>query len=283
MLTDYPGPRGRMLIDAALKLGPRYALMPKSDGACARIRLDSRGRIASVLSRAGRPLEDAADLIGIQAGAPDSVLWAELEAHTESGRRHAETRGYALAHLWDVTRYAGRDVTALPFGERYGLLHRGQAELECEGRGRDTWWTEDDAGNAHDQRGRFARPIPRDLRRLPILPLARGRSAASDLWRSFVEVGGGEGAVAVALDAPVGRRRAKVKVKATDQIDCRVLEIAGGVARLSWRGGSFLCSARGRWSALRPGAVVAVAHDGFYEARAEPRFARIVSERADLA
>jgi hypothetical protein len=282
--ADYPGPRGRLAIDAALKLDPRrWAAMPKADGVCARVRLDQRGRIASVLSRNGRALPEARDMLGIVAGPPDGVLWGELDAHTEAGNRIATERGWRNLSLFDVSRYAGRDVAGLSFGERYGLLHRAQAELECDGRARKAAALEGRGGRQFSASGQFARPVPRDLRRLPILPLARGPGALEQLWAEHVERAGGEGLVAVRLDAPLGKRGAKRKIKATDTLDCVVLACAGGAATLSWRGYAFAVSARGRWSALRAGQVVSVQHDGWYESGVQPRFARLVRERPDLS
>lgn len=279
MLVDYAGARGRLTIDRALELGRGWAWQPKVDGCYIRATTDRAGRITQLIQRSGRALES--DLVGVATGLPDAVLHGEVEAHTEAGVRAAATRGWAALHLFDVTRVRGRALHRETYADRYARLHAYQAEAELGGR--DDWWSVDGQGDAHDRTGRYCRPVPRDLRRCPVVPLVRTAGAAAALWRDHVEVGGGEGLVAVRLEAPLGARRGKVKVKATDELDCRVLENQGGVARLQWKGGSFLCSARGRWSALRPGAIVAVAHDGYYEAAATPRFARIRRERADLA
>jgi hypothetical protein len=278
MLADYAGARGRLTIEQALKLGRGWAFQVKIDGCYVRATTDAAGRITHLLQRSGRPIE--LDLVGVATGLPDAVLHGELEAHTEAGRRAAETRGWAALHLFDVTCVRRRPLHREPYQDRYARLHAYQAEAELGGR--DTWWTIDGRGAAHDAGGRFCRPVPRDLRRCPVVPMARSSSAAAALWREHVEVGGGEGLVAVRLEAPLGVRGAKKKVKATDELDCRVLEVGGGVARLAWKGGTFLCSARGRWAALCPGQVVSCAHDGYYEAGCTPRFARIRRERPDL-
>lgn len=279
MLTDYVGAGSRLAPDRGLALdGRHWAWMPKVDGVYARVSLDRRGRIANVLTRAGSPIAEARDLVGLLAGPPDSVLHGELEAHTEAGNRAAATRGWRALHLFDATRIEGRDVSSQPFTDRYGALHRAHAMIELAGR--NSPWSDDDQGDAHDKHGRYCKRIPRDIRRTPIVPLARASGA--DLWREHVEIGGGEGLVAVRLDAKAGARGAKRKIKATDTLDCRVLSCGGGAARLEYGGQVFTVSARGSWSALSPGAVVEVACDGWYESRATPRFARIVRVRADL-
>jgi hypothetical protein len=279
-LADYAGARARLPPERGLALDPRrWAWEPKIDGCYIRATTDRRGRITHAVMRSGAAA--AGNLVGVATGLPDAVLHGELEGHTEAGRRAAATRGWAALHLFDVTRVQGRWLGGECYADRYARLHAYQAAAELGGR--DTWWTIDGRGAAHDAGGRFCRPVPRDLRRCPVVPMARGRGAGEQLWREHVELGGGEGLVAVRLDAPLGARGAKRKVKATDTLDCRVVEVGGGVARLAWAGGAFWASARGRWSALRPGAVVAVAHDGYFEAGCTPRFARIRELRSDLA
>jgi hypothetical protein len=283
-LTDYCGAGSRITLDAALRLDPkRWAIQPKQDGCYVRITTDRRGRIASMLCRSGRPpgREDVADLIGVVAGPADAVLHGELEASTEAGVRARATRGFALVHLFDATRYQGRPVGSLPYQERYGLLHRAQARVEQEGVVDP--WTLDDQGDAHDlATGRYVPQVPRDQRRCPVVPQVRGRAATEQLWASYVEQGG-EGLVAVALDAPQGRRGCKRKIKASSTLDCAVLACSGGAAVLEYGGQTFAVSARGRWAQLVPGQVVECQHDGWYEAGATPRFARIIRVRSDLA
>ncbi len=283
MLTDYAGAGTRLDPERGLVLDDRaWGWQPKIDGVYARVSLDRRGRIANVLARSGALLREAADLIGILAGAPDSVLCGELEAHTEAGNRAATMRGWRALHVFDVARWNGRDVTASAFAERNALIVNAQVEIMNAGLRNP--WVVDDQGDAHDARtGRYTRAVPRDVRRLPVVPIARGTTAARALWRDHVELGGGEGIVAVRLDARLGARGAKRKVKASDTLDCRVLACAGGAAQLEYGGQRFVVSARGRWSALAPGDLVEVAADGWYERGATPRFARIVRLRTDLA
>lgn len=280
MLVDYTGAGARIDPERGLALDDRrWAWQPKVDGCYARVSLDRRGRIVSVLSRAGAQIREAQDLLGLIAGAPDSVLHGELEAHTEAGERAAAARGWRALHLFDATRSGGRDVSALPYSERYGLLHRAHAELELAGR--VSPWVDDDQGDAHSAKtGRYTRRIPRDVRRTPIVPMARGVSAGRELWRDHVERGGGEGLVAVRLDAPARGRGSKRKIKATDTIDCTVVAVDSSAAVLSYGGHSFAVSAKG--AVLVPGQIVEVKHDGWYESSVTPRFARIVRTRVDL-
>lgn len=286
-LVDYPGPRGRLSLERGLALAGdarRWAAMVKVDGVCARVRLDGRGRIASVLSRAGAELREASDLLGIEAGPPDSILWGELEAHTEAGNRAAAARGWRALHLWDCSRLAGEDLARVPFRDRWGALHRAQSWVEGEGRARSDAWTVDAGGAAHDRAGRFTRAIPRDLRRLPIVPLVRGRGAVEALWRAEVELAGGEGLVLAQLDAPAARARAKAKIKRQVELDAQVVDVGGGVARLSWGGRTFSVGAAGaRCRDLRRGQVVEVLVDGFYDvAGVTPRHPRITRVRHDI-
>lgn len=283
VLTDYAGAGARLDPERGLALDDRgWGWQPKLDGVYARVSLDRRGRIANVLARSGAPLREAADLIGILAGAPDSVLCGELEAHTEAGNRAATSRGWRALHVFDVARWDGRDVSAISYAARHELLAQGHAAIVDAGARNP--WVVDDQGDAHDTRtGRYTRAVPRDVRRLPVVPIARGTSSARALWREHVELGGGEGLVAVRLDARLGARGAKRKLKATDTLDCRVLTCSGGAAQLEYGGQRFVVSARGRWSSLAPGDVVEVAADGWYERGATPRFARIIRLRSDLA
>lgn len=276
---DYCGAGALLDPDRALQLDDRrWAVQPKIDGVYARASLDGAGRIARVLGQNGVAIAAAAELLGIEAGPPDSVFHGELEAHTEAGLRAAAARGWAALHLFDATRVGGVEVGGLAYEERYGLLHRAQALLECGGVGRVRSWRLDAAGDAHDQRGRYCAAVPRDLRRLPIVPLVRGAAARAELWRDHVERGGGEGLVAVRLDAPAGSRGGKRKVKAIETLDATVIRCGTRAMRVTWRGLA--------WSmpgTAPVGSVVEVAHNGWYENSATPKFARLVRRRPDKA
>jgi hypothetical protein len=277
-LPDYAGAGARLDPARGLALDAnRWAWQPKVDGVYCQISTDAAGRIWSVVSRTGAELPEGRDLHGIVAAPPLSVLVGELEAHTESGVRAAAARGYRLAHLFDAIRMAGRLVTGLPYHERRGCLYRAASWVESEGLARDRSLTVDANGDAHGPDGRYRRAIPRDLRRLPIVPMARGTAAARELWSTYVDRGGGEGLVAVRLDAPLGARGSKRKIKATDTIDAVVVASGGGAIRVASRGLAWTMS-----GSAPVGAVVEVAHDGWYESGAQPRFARLVRRRADV-
>ena len=273
------GATSRVTPDRGLSLSAdAWGWMPKLDGIYARVSTDRRGRIFSVLSRAGTPVREARDLLGMLAGAPDSVLHGELEARTEAGVRIAAGRGWRALHLFDCTRHGGADVTRSPFIDRYDLLRRDHDRmLEA---GTTNPWLTDELGRAHHlTTGRYVKPVPRDHRRLPVVPLVRDGAA---LWASHVAQGGGEGLVAVKLNAPARARMAKRKIKQTDTIDCTIVSVDREAALLDYRGHMFAVSNR---MAVRyqPGQVVEVKHDGWYEASVTPKFARIVRARTDLA
>jgi hypothetical protein len=277
VIVDYAGAGARLELERAMQLdADRWAWQPKIDGCYVRVSTDRRGRIASVVTRAGAPI--GTELLGTPIGLLDAVLAGELEAHTEAGERAAAIRGWRNVHLFDVSRLRGVNCAGLPYRDRYASLHREQAlaELELEQR-----YVIDDQGDAHDRAGRYSRPVPRDCRRTPIVPMSRGAGGGRELWRTFVDVAGGEGLVAVRLDAPLGARGAKRKVKVTDTLEAVVLEADGRAAALSYRGHRFVVSARG--AELVAGDIVEVRHDGWYEGSVTPRFARIVRVRNDLS
>ena len=280
MLTDYAGAGSRLTPAVGLALDPgRWGWMAKVDGCYARVSTDRRGRVFSVLARSGLPVADARDLVGVLVGPPDSVLHGELESHTEAGNRLASIRGWRALHLFDVSRRGGQDVTSAPFIERHRMLVADRLELTAAGTVNP--WTTDDHGQVHDARtGRYARPVPRDHRRFPLVPLERDPDR---LWRDHVVRGGGEGVVAVRLDGRLGARGSKRKIKTSDTLDCTVIAVDREAALLSYRSHMFTVSARGKLATrLAVGAVVEVQADGWYEATPTPRFARIVRVRADL-
>jgi hypothetical protein len=284
-LLDYAGASSRLAPDRGLALpANRWAWQPKLDGVYARATTDAAGRIVELRHRSGAviPLADCDGLPGLATGLPNATLHGELEAGTECGRRSAALRGYPVLHLFDISLAAGRSLARLPYLDRYQALHRWQADVEELGRiARGDWWEVDATGRAHDpSTGRYCRAVPRDLRRLPIVELARGVGAGQRLWREHVDREGGEGLVAVRLDATLGQRDSKRKIKATDTLDCVVVEVRGRVARVAYAGRAF--SLRVGASPLRVGEVVEVAHDGWYESSTTPRFARLVRRRPDL-
>ena len=282
----------------------RHALMLKADGLYCTLTTDARGRIDSAVSQLGRPIPEAADLLGIVAAPPFSTLAGELTAHTEAGRAEAEELGYPIVHLFDCTRLAGQPLQHAPYQERHGALYRAQSWVESEGYGRARDWTLDARGNAHalsrsaernEDRGcpsrsglprsgvagRFVAAVPRDLRRLPVLPLARGLADARALW-DLIESTGLEGAVAVDLRARVGAPRSKRKIKLTDTVSATVL---GSDATASLVVADFPVRGPVEFtlgSPLPVGAIVEVAYNKFYRSGL-PKFARVVRRRCDKA
>jgi len=275
VISDYCGARGPLDLDAAASLGAGWAYQPKIDGCYGRITTDRAGKVTHAITRSGQPLR--CGLEGLATGLPAAVLHAEVEAHTEAGIRAAATAGFVRAHLFDVTHLDGRDMTGSPYADRYAALHTFQTQAEMR---RVDPWRRDRQGDHHDTAGRYCVPVPVDYRRFPIVPQHRGPNAARALWRSHVEQEGGEGIVAVALNAPVGRRNAKRKIKPRDTLDARVVSVDSSAAVLIYAGHQFVVSARG--VPVHVGEVVEVAHSGWYEAGCTPRFTRIVRVRHDL-
>ncbi len=273
-ILDYVGAGARLDPSRGLVLpGRHWAWQPKVDGCYARVSTDSRGAVVRVLSRTGAEL--ATDLLGCLTGAPLATLHGEVEAHTEAGLRAVATRGWSVCHLFDATSIAGTSLAHLPYSERRAALFRAQAQAD-----QVSPWERDGQGDHHDATGRYCRPVPRDHRRFPVVPQVQGHAGARDLWRQHVELGGGEGLVAVRLDAPARARGAKRKIKATDDLTCTVVEASGGAALLAYASVRFAVAA-GRWH-LEPGQLVDVACDGWYETATAPRFARITRVRVDL-
>lgn len=275
--TDYAGAVGRLSLRDLERLDRRrFAVQPKIDGQYVRVTLDDRGRIRHLISRTGRVLA-AGDLAGAFIGWPRSEVVGELESHTEAGTRWADSRGWRAVHLFDAIRAGGEYLGRRPYSERYAALHRMRAEVEQLVRDRP--WIDDARGDAHDLRsGRYCRRVPKGWRRAPIVP-KHSLSDVDELWHD-VERGELEGLVVCALDAPIGARRAKRKVKPTDTIDATVIDADARSAVLEF-GGQIFAVGRGRHD-LRSGQRVEVAHDGWYERDATPRFARIVRVRHDL-
>lgn len=280
-MTIYAGATSRLTESRAKALDPRrWTWQPKVDGAYAQLVTDSQGVLRFVRSRTGRVFGpgDVADLIGVETGHRDAVLIGELEAHTEVGIAAREARGYPLIHLYDAARLSGVDCAGLPYADRLAQLHRERSVAESEhvdpwqrvagGRGR----------YSHEQK-RFAAFVPRDHRRLPIV---ESRRDFASLWEQHVAGSGGEGLVACRLDAKLGARASKYKVKPLETLSAVVVSRDRTHATLAYRGIRFGCSAQAKWcQGLVPGAVVDFACDG-WGARSMPRNPRLVRARWDL-
>lgn len=276
--VDYAGPTARLPLDRAGRLGARWVVQPKVDGCYATVHLDRAGRVERIRSRAAVEFK-VPELLGAFLGWPDSVLVAELEYGTEWSTRTVATRGHRVLHVHDVLRAGGRYVGREPYHVRRDLAWRMQSEVV--NLAPEVPWTRDDQGSAHDRlTGRFVSGTPTDFRLAPIVPQLPA-SRIDHAWSQWGPDAGGEGLVAVNLDAPVGAGGAKKKVKREDDIDCVVVSVGRNAARLVYGGHAFVVSAAGR---QRPcsGEIWTVRCAGWYEGSATPRFPRLVRRREDL-
>jgi hypothetical protein len=285
--VTYAGATGRALApDVGLALPDHaYGWQLKHDGQYAEATTDVAGRLASLVSRTGAPIRS--DLIGIPTGASLATFAGELDAHTEAGTRLAATRGYACLHLFDCLAFDGVPCADVPYDQRHALLYRAHSLAESAGTARRRSQRETPHGARSLATGRYAAPeTPRDLRRLPVVPLIRGRAAAAEAWRA-VEREGCEGLVAVALRAPAGKRGAKLKIKTVDTLDCPVLYVDHSGLVLTYGGHRFSvpmsAAQRAKVGEPRVGGVVEVACFGWYETTTTPRMAKVVRVRADLS
>lgn len=284
----YCGPSSSVAPDRLRAIdADRWAFQPKIDGVYCTITTDSRGRVANMLYRSGKlvSLGDADGLPGQYIGLPDSTIYGELEAQTESATRARSARGFALVHLFDAGRIAGRSIAAEPYSARYGWLHRWQAHVECyePDVASAEFARRDGNGVPHDVLGQFCKASAGAVRRMPIVSLYRGHGAAESLWAEHVERSGGEGVVAVRLDAPLGRRGGKCKCRATTTLDCLVVDVGARAAVLSYRGHSFAVSAGCKAAqGMRQGDVVEVLANGWHEKSVTPKHARVLRVRRDV-
>lgn len=281
-IVDYAGPRGALPIERAVKLDARrYAFQAKRDGVYVKLTTDAHGRIADLVYRSGAAVgkRDSDGLRGVAIGLPFSTLHGELEAQTEAGIAARERRGEAWVHLFDVSVVGGVSVEAQTFDERHAHLQRWISSIYSD---LDSDHRLDGRGLAHDPTsGRFVRPARENLRRLPIVPVVRGKGAAERLWREEVELYRGEGIVACDLRAPFGKGKRKVRYH--ESLDCSVVSVGRTAAILDYQGTRFPCAATSLASrGLRPGEIVEVVSDGWTRDRSRPLHPRIVRLRLDL-
>ncbi|HEX5728474.1 hypothetical protein [Microbacterium sp.] len=280
--TDYAGALGRVPLARVSPLGRHWVLQPKVDGCYARVTIDRFGRIERVFSRAGRHIsgELVQHLFGAFVGWPNSELVGELEAHTEAGNRAAAARGWRALHLFDCIRAGGRYIGREPYRVRRDVLWRMQSEvvnLGCE-----LPWYQEQHGARDRKTGQWTRAVPTDWRLTPIVPQIPARRAA-EAWSTWGPDAGDEGLVAVNLDAPLGARGGKLKVKRADTIDAIVVATGPGAVTCDWSGKLVTVAAGAARDALiQPGDAVELACDGFFDS-GHPRFARLVRARPDLA
>jgi hypothetical protein len=276
---DYAGATGRLELGAAAALGARFVVQPKHDGCYARVHLDAQGRVERLFSRAGRefPRELVGDLLGQRIGAGGTQLVGELEVWTERANRIAATRGHRALHLFDAIRVGDRYLAGEPYRVRRDLLWRCQTEAV----GGEQSWVEGDRGAGRDRAsGRYTRAVAEGWR---IAPVTEQRTAAQAdaAWADWVAGGDAEGLVVVDLEAPLGR--GKRKVKALETLDCRVVRAGDMTLSVEHGGQVFVVSARSSSDrAIAVGDLVEVAHEGWFERGATPKFARLVRARPDL-
>lgn len=277
---DYAGAgsQGRLTIADAVRLGRNWMAQPKVDGCYVHVHTDRAGKIERVLSRSGAVLSRkiVGGLLGAFVSWPDSVLCGELEAHTEAGNRAARARGWRAVHVFDAVRVGGRYLAREPYRARRDALLRAQSEVVNLAEERS--WTRVEGLRGRDKEtGRYVLAAEEGWRLCPVVdqvPVAR----AGGLWDG-VQAGQGEGLVLVNINAPMGRRNSKRKLKPVSTLEAVCIKADGAGALLHWIAGDklFVVGAKG----LEEGRVFEVLHDGFYDS-GEPRFARVVRERMDL-
>jgi len=272
----YAGAKGRIDIMKALSLNPKkYRVQEKKDGMYVSVLTNKKGEIKQILSRTGRSLDH--DFRGVKIFNGQAEFHGELEGHTERGNQDAIERGYALIHLFDITMDA-------PYRDRLDALHRGQAEIANPD---NIKWFGERNPNAkvrRDLRGclrdvnnnKFVSNVPMDFRRFPIVQTS-GIQTVSDLWDQ-AQADQIEGAVICNMDAMMGQRGGKRKLKPEDNMDCLVLSAGTKTALVKTFGCEFLVSCIGK--KLIPNDVVEVRYNGWYKS-GQPRFPRIVRKRFD--
>jgi len=262
----YCGANGRIDLPAISRLGSGWVVQPKIDGVYCRLVTSARGRLVASAMRSGTalPANVHRELAQARLWPADSVLVAEVEAFTEAAQRARAARGHAQAWVFDVQRVNGRDVTREPYSVRRDHVMRAEAELEL-------------ARSDRDRRGRYqVRPLRWTV--VPQWPASMVDTAMAE-WVAP----GGEGLVAVALNAPLGARGSKKKCKPSNSIDVVVLEVGPRALVTWWQAAQMrVVVSRPRSFSGVPGAVVEIVHEGFYDS-GEPKFARVLRPRPDLS
>ena len=197
-----------------------------------------------------------------------------MEAHTEAGNKAFEQRGWRNCHLFDALKVEDRDLTEEPYRLRRDALMRSIAALA------NPKQLDGDKVVGKRWRVRSGRWScgPRDFRRFPVVENAR-ISRADELWDQ-ARAGAIEGLVVIALDAPVGKRRSKLKAKPVATIEGVVRQVNAKTVLVQSFGCSFVVSRRSGIDAQQ-GAVVECSFEGRY-GDGTPKFARLVRRRIDL-
>ncbi len=271
--TEYVGATKRMALRDVAELGARFAVQPKKDGIYVRIYLDGRGRIARLFMRNGRevPAHLTSHLVGALVGAPCATVVGELEAMSERGEAAARC-GPRKVHLFDCLHDGERSLLRAPYRARRDALWRMSAKVQCE--------APDDDHRPMPWR-KYRDAIGAGWRLTPIVQQVAPRWAR-DAWEEWV-VGpdeGDEGLVVVDLEASVGARGAKGRVKTSETIDAVVVQVARTTLTCEYRGRYFNV-ARGKHYA-EVGEVVEVRCDGFYETGVLPKFPSVIRVRREL-
>lgn len=270
----YAGATGRLDIDRLSKLKQgKYMVQVKHDGCYVRVETGQNGKVKGIWSRTGRRIKS--ELFGAKVFDGAAVLHGELEAHTEGGIQAAQERGYELIHLFDINHEG-------PYKERLERLWRGKSAIEIpdniawRGDRKGTTYIDDNGHLRSCQDNRFVSRIPRDFRRFPITQTYE-LSYASTLW-DRAKADDIEGFVVCNMDARMGQRGGKRKVKPEDTLDCIVLIAETRVARVKTFRGEFTVSSIGK--KLAQGDIVEIRHNGWYKS-GTPRFPRIIRKRTE--
>lgn len=275
----YSGASGTIKPEDLAKLGPAHMVQPKMDGAYCHVHLGQSGCIARISSRTGRDFgpNQTGNLIGQFVGYPNAVLVGELTASTEAGIADAKAFGAHRVHLFDMAfGYDAKPLIREPYSERRAEMFRMQTKVELYGPGQT--WTTSEHGIRDRRTGDFCRKSHRGIALTPIVPQVNAR-AADTLWDQ-VQAGELEGLVAVAQNAPMGRRGAKRKCKPVDTLDAVVVGRGPKTAECFHMGKRFLVNIASR--DIVTGDVLEIAHNGWYANGSAPRFPRIVRRRDDL-
>lgn len=281
MSLGYTGATKRTTLEEAREIvrsaqPGRWAVQRKMDGCYVTITTGADGEVTSIRTRNGREAPYAAEILGQIIGAPDSVLCAEWEAHTEVAEVAATARGYRVAHVFDMLQIRGRDISKQPYAQRYGEAMSAHLAVSMSVRGDATRLVR--TGRRHSAANRFASARPINWRLAPMLESAPA-SELEAVWSEYVVGEGGEGLVLVDTMARAGKAASKLKVKQTETHDLVITSITPTECYVHV-GEHTLGMYRPTW--VREGMLVEVACDGYY-AGGCPRFARVIRPRGDIS
>lgn len=275
-VKHYAGASGRILPEKAAKLGSNWMAMEKKDGAYCHLHLDRAGCIARVTSRTGRDFgSEAAGLLGRFAGWPNAVLAGEGMWHSPAGI--SASKAFGARHVWlfdMVYGYGGEFIGDQTYAARRDALCRMQAQVKTYEPKR---WIQTTDGIRGRWSRKFTKPIHRGVDLTPIIPMFKP-SKMAEHWDK-VKAGKWEGLVFANMDAPVGRKGSRKKLKNTTSIDALVVSRGKKTARCLYMGKQFFVNIGRRDVCV--GDVWSVKHDQFYP-DGTPKFARFDRHRTDL-